>query len=597
MKISVNGFGGMMPRLAANLLPNEAAQIALNVRLKSGTLRPYNLPKLESTEIVAAAKSVFMLGAAGVAMPLSWESDVDVAPSPLADDEYRVYYTGDGLPKKTSYALANFGAATHPAAWYLLGVPAPTATPTLAATTGSVASGTYAYVYTCVTQFGSVLLEESQPSPAQLITLASMGGVTVSGLTSPPTTNRNYVYKRIYRSSGGEFQLVAQIPFANTSYTDSLAAASIPGDVLATTDWAPPPDDLKGVVTLPSQGMVGYRGKEVWFSEPGFPHAWPAKYMQTVDSKIVALKAFGNNIAIGTEAHPYVGSGLHPDSFTLQKMPFLEPCVSKRSMASDERGAMYVSPNGLISLGGDMSGKVSDAALSREQMSDYGIETMVATVYDGRYYGFYNSVAAGAGCLVFSRDPSAPVARMDLSASAVTVDQRTARMLFVDTVDARLYRFDSTDTLPMTMTWKTKEFRANAPHNLGCFRIVGPEISADDQAYNTYVELVNVTIAANNQALLTASSDVSGQVNAMAVNAIAGVNGSLLQAPLPQIRTSVNVTIFGGKTPIAQGEYNMNVVHRLPAGMRYMTMEALVSGQREVLGIEMASSPQELRNG
>lgn len=598
MKIRINEFGGMAPKIAASALPNGAAQIARNVRLTSGALRPINMPKLESSSLVASPRSVFSLGPAGGAVPLSWGVDVDVANSPVSDSEYRVYYTGDGTPKKTSLALANTGSGPFPAAWYNLGVPAPTSAPTLVADTGSVPSGSYAYVYTYVTKFGATLLEESQPSPPTLITLAAMGGVTIDGLANPPSTaGYNYVYKRIYRSSGGPFQLVAQLAMASITYIDRLTPEAILGDVLATADWAPPPADLQGIVSLPSQVMVGFRNNEIWFSEPGYPHAWPAKYMQTFDSKVVAIKGFGTNVAVATQSFPYIGSGLHPDSFTFQKMPFLEPCLSKRSMASDERGAMYASANGLVALGADGSGLVSRESVTRDSFAQFAPDTFTSIVYEGRYYGFYDSVAYGAGVFVFSRDPNAPVSLLDIAAAAVTLDQKTSRLLFTDKFSGKLYQFDPTDTPPMTMAWKSKLFMASAPQNLGCFRIVGQELSLEESAYSSYVKSFNEDIKVQNAALIADSYVLGGEMGASTFNGLDGINGSRLKNPIPTITSSVGVTLYGGRTPLRAGNFELNKVYRLPSGFRYLGAEIEVSGQREVICIDMATSPQELSNG
>lgn len=598
MRVSISEFTGMAPKLAASMLPPNAAQNAVNVRLNSGSLRPFNLPKLESSKIAPGATSVFMLGPPGSALPLSWAADVDVAESPLSDSEYRVYYTGDGPPKKTSYSMLGVDATSFPDAWYYLGTPAPASAPSLAATTGSVPAGTYAYVFTYVTQFGAILQEESAPSAPTLITLGSTGGVAITGLASPlSVAGRNYVAKRIYRSAGGAYQLVAEIPFANTSYTDTLSATSILGDTLQSLEWLPPPDDLKGIIVLPSGVLAGFRENEVWFSEPGFPHAWPAKYMQTVASKIVAIKGFGNNIAVATTGFPYLGTGMHPETFTFQKLPFLEPCLSKRSMSSDERGVMYASSNGLVAIGLDGGGLVTREAMSRESFGSFGPESMIGQVFEGRYHGFYSTLLAGAGCMVYARENPAPISRLSLSASAVTVDHRTARMLYVDSVDDRLYRFDPPDTLPMDMVWKSKEFMASSAHNMGCFRVITAELSSADQAYAGYLEQLNAAIRAANVAILAGTSNLRSQVNASAVNEMAGVNGSILTAPQPAVRSTVNVSVWGGKTLLRSGEFDANVVHRLPDGRRYMTIEIQVTGQREVLGVQVASSPKELDNG
>lgn len=597
MKITIGRFAGIAPKITPAMLPDFAGQIASNLRLTSGSLRALNAPKLESTNIVAGAKSVYMLGNAGSAIPLSWAADVDVAASPVSDSEFRVYYTGDGLPKKTSLALASSGGGPYPTGAYLMGTPAPTATPSLAATTGSVPAATYVYVFTYVTQFGSVLLEESAPSPYATITLGATGGVALTGLNGPTSTaGRNYVYKRIYRSTGGAYQMVAQIPFANTSYTDTLAPTAIPGDVLATAEWSPPPDDLQGLVALPSGSMAGFRDNEVWFSEPGYPHAWPVKYMQTFDSKVVGIKAFGNNLAVTTVGYPYMGSGVHPESFTFQKLPFMEPCVSKRSMAADEFGTIYASANGFVSIGFDANGVISREYMTRDDFSKFAPDTMTGVIYERRYYGFYDSSIFGSGGVVFARNEEAPLGTLDFVATAATIESKTARMLYVDKFDNNLYHFSPLEALPLTYRWKSKLYYANAVTNLGCFRVRGREDSDADLIYQAQVDAQNATISSSN-ATVFSSGNLMSAVNESAFNEIAGVNGSAMQPLIPAVSSKVGVTFWGGSNLLLSGDYALNQVHRLPAGMRYLGAEIAITGQREVLYVEMATSPQELRNG
>lgn len=609
MKISIDTFTGTAPKLSAALLPNSAGQIATNVRLISGALKAVNAASLEATNVLGNAASIYMLGAPGAAAPLTWTTDVDVAASPVADTEYRIYYTGDSTPKKSSLVMA--GTPTGgPTNWYHMGVPGPTTAPTAAVSgAGSVPAGTYTYVYTYVTQFGDSLLEESAPSPAVVnpVSVSGSQGVLVSGLANPPsTTNYNFKYRRLYRTTGTTFQLVAQTAFSSpvsstpTTYTDTLSETAILGDsLLSTSQWAPPPADLVGVCALPSSVLVGFRNNEVWFSEPGYPHAWPPAYMQAFDTQIVGVRAFGNSVVIGTRSHPYVGSGVHPDSFTFQKLPLLEPCLAKRSMAGDDSGVIYASANGLVAVGTGVAGVVTADALSRESFADFSPETFTSCVFERRYYGFYSSEANGSGAFVFSRDDAAPVSRLGIAATAVFVDSATARMLYVDPNTDKLYRFDPPGTLPATYTWKSKLFQSSAPGSLGCFRIVGQELDAEESAYSQAVSTANASIIASNAAAFGSPNGIGSDLNAREINAVDvfGINGSTLQSLVPTVANTVGVTVWAAKTIVLQGDYTLNEVHRLPSGTRAFGYEIQVDGQREVRGIQMATSPKELADG
>lgn len=138
--VKLAGFSGMVPRSAPELLPDTAAQSAINTKLNSGDIIPY-------TEAADAGNT----GRTGVTTRtlyglhdpdtdaiawLSWEDKVDIAtPSAAYPDEQRFYYTGDGdYARVSTYALATAGSAPYPTGYYDLGLPLPTTKVTAAAT-------------------------------------------------------------------------------------------------------------------------------------------------------------------------------------------------------------------------------------------------------------------------------------------------------------------------------------------------------------------------------------------------------------------------------------------------------------------------------
>jgi len=586
----------MVPKLAPHLLPDSFAQDTRNVRLSSGTLRPVNTSSLIDINMASAAKSIYMLGAPGSQIPLSWTRDTNVATSPVSDSEFRVYYTDGVAPKKTNYAMASSGNAPYPVAEYNMGVPAPTAAMTAAPAAGTAlpAPNIWVYVYTYVTQFGTALLEESAPSPSVTVTTTAGANqaVLLTGIASPSVTaGYNYVYKRIYRTTGTAFQLVAQLPLATTSYTDNLSATSIPGDTLLTTGWLPPPANLQGLVSMPSGVMAGFRNNEVWFCEPGYPHAWPAKYMQALSSQIVAMRAFGNNLAIATQTSPFVGSGVYPDSFTFQMVPRLEPCVSKRSMASDELGAIYASNNGLVSIGLDGDNLATADVITRQEFSAYNPSSLMGIVYERQYYGFYDTGSI-AGAMVYDRADKGSFRLLEVPATAVTVEPYSARMVYVQKTDNKLYTFDPISTLPMTYYWRSKYFKMPLPTNFGYIQVLAKEYSDVELAQNTAVNNQNASIAAANATLLATGADQS----ALGVPILNGfpLNGSSLTPSIPYTTSTVGLYVYaGGNLKFAQ-TVNFNEVYALPGGFTSFGWEIVLIGQREVLGVEMAHTVAEL---
>lgn len=142
--IKLQKFLGAAPRLSEEQLPDRVGEVAYNVNPFSGDLIPYPDIGLVTT----VPQSVAIEGLYGLHDPttdaiswLTWTTDVDVViASDTSDDEQRFYFTGDGVPKVSTYDLATTGSEPYPVASYDLGLPLPTVTPTTSAASFAVSS-------------------------------------------------------------------------------------------------------------------------------------------------------------------------------------------------------------------------------------------------------------------------------------------------------------------------------------------------------------------------------------------------------------------------------------------------------------------------
>tara|TARA_R110000765_G_scaffold188233_1_gene293662 strand:+ start:939 stop:3533 length:2595 start_codon:yes stop_codon:yes gene_type:complete len=146
--VKIHKFLGTAPKVSSELLPDGAGQIAYNAQLYSGDLIPYSEPAvIDSVPRLGTLKTLH-----GIRDPdtnalewLTWLADVDIAVvSDSSDAEQRLYYTGDGAAKVTTFSLATTGSEPYPVStgYYDLGLDLPTATLVSAAT--SFASATSA---------------------------------------------------------------------------------------------------------------------------------------------------------------------------------------------------------------------------------------------------------------------------------------------------------------------------------------------------------------------------------------------------------------------------------------------------------------------
>ena len=245
------------------------------------------------------------------------------------------------------------------------------------------------YVYTYVNEFG----EEGPPSPASTATpLLDGQSVLISGLDLPPTIGYNINLVRLYRTNsteaGTEYQFVKEFSVARTTRDDVLSKNL--GEVISTTSWDPPDPDMVGIIALPNGILVGFNGKQLYFSEPYFPHAWPAEYDQAVEYDIVGIAAFGNSVAVMTKGWPYIATGSHPRNMNVRAVKINQACLSKEGIASDGDRVYYPSPDGLVEVSVNGIGVKTDKWLDPKDWQAYLPATIVGEFYEGRYYGFWD---------------------------------------------------------------------------------------------------------------------------------------------------------------------------------------------------------------
>jgi hypothetical protein len=145
--VKITTFLGTAPKISPELLPNTAAQIASNCKLYSGDLIPYPQPVVAgNTDRTGTIKTLYALRdpVTSALRWLSWTTDVDIVTAIETDDStQRFYYTGDGAPKVSTYALAT-ASSPYPAGYYDLGLPLPPDSATLTTTAATFTQKTSA---------------------------------------------------------------------------------------------------------------------------------------------------------------------------------------------------------------------------------------------------------------------------------------------------------------------------------------------------------------------------------------------------------------------------------------------------------------------
>jgi hypothetical protein len=494
MRESVEVFQGIKPRVGASLLAPNEAQIARMVKITQGHLRPWdNQIVADNAETGELVRTIYLYLQQ---YWLTFSADVDILPGPIAGDtENKLYYTGDGIPKKTNEDEATTGAGDMPINYYPMGVP----TPAVAAVAALGAGGSgdarvIAYVWTVVTSWG----EEGPPSPGsntltalqgQQVNLSGMSlvwqaafayttddwivpsalvdhvykcvqagtsagaepapwGTVVDGDTADGTViwrayKKEILYgsgggKRIYRVNTGDafsqYQFVDQIPQATTVYADTKLDTDL-AEALSSQNNQPPPDGLIGLVSL-GRFFAGFVGKEIYFSEANFIHAWPSAYQITLDYPIVGLGTIGNILVVGTTENPYVIYGTHPSVMQPQKFPDPHPCLSKRGIDSIPQGVLFPTTDGLYLCGPTDGRVVSKDFFTKEEWKEFDPASMNSEMHDSKYFAFYRENDDNQGGLVMQIDGGFVeyVTELDFHATAVFNDETSDILYYIPRV-------------------------------------------------------------------------------------------------------------------------------------------------------------------
>ena len=202
MRIVIDSFRGMAPRLTPRALPPNGAQIATNAKLLSGDLEAYRqflLTKQLAND--APVRSIYLLDNEW----LSWGTQVDVARGIIpGDNTFRIYLTGPdeyNEPRWTNYALATTGAEPFPVETRPIGVPPPDSVPTVAVGVDSSPT-TYSID---ITDEGDVLEGNWIISPARTGSTRSV--VSQDATTGNPAPSYRLEYDEIHNEGEQPYML------------------------------------------------------------------------------------------------------------------------------------------------------------------------------------------------------------------------------------------------------------------------------------------------------------------------------------------------------------------------------------------------------
>lgn len=527
VSLKLNVFGGMAPKYGVEDLKESYAEISDNVNLYSSDLIPYRKPKFIE-RVPDGIKHIFPLYTNDNSIKewVKFSKDVDVVPSTISDTNQRFYVTGNGrpkvsdkdtypvfydlgIPKPRSVPVATVGAGGTPPAlarvyvytfvseWGEEGQPSDPS-PTVNANDGAIVTITNIQTSQPALIFiGTIELASDFPTSSSVsvhdyyritadvtdndVTKTNTGqafkvgdNIEWDGISwkklAETIFSTNITKKRIYRTSDigsdADYQFVAEIPISQSTYVDTVLIADLV-EPLATIDYRMAPEFLSGLIFLPNGIFVGFSGKEIFFSEPYLPHAWPEKYALSVESNIIGLAPNGGtSFIVCTNRYPYQCTGNTPDVMTLRRIEVDLPCASKRSIVDMGRGAMYASSKGLV-----FSQEYAGTFLKTKDVHDwetfepYAPQDFTSVYYDSKYMASYVG-----GSIVYDLDQEEFITNVQQRFDAAYYDARNAKMYYV--WESAIYEFDSREEGKLTYRWRSKKFRLNEYSNMGAARII-----------------------------------------------------------------------------------------------------------------------------
>jgi hypothetical protein len=491
----LNIFSGTTPKIHPTLLPAAAATQAVDTRLDGGTVAPVQGP----------SAALFALRSATQPKTLwryysdfwfEFEDDVELVRPPVVDDPFdRVIFTGvAGLPPQlTSADIATAGANAYPTVAYDLGVPAPSSSPQTTQIeaepdTAAETDSRY-YVYTEVNNYGeegppsplSGLLEVTPGNHVELSELAVTGGRRV--------TNTFRIYRTSSTATSADFFYVGETTSNNTTFLDTLDADQL-SEVLETAEYDPPHAEMRGVVALPNGFLAGFFGNTLCFSEPGLPYAWPVRYRIPVESDIVALGVFGNNICVGTKAQPYLVLVTDPANASLISLELPQACVSRRSMLEVPGGVVYATPDGMALVTASGGSLLTEGVYTRAQWQALNPAQMRTYLWERKVL-----ISTDATTLVFdSTQPSQGIVEWSFVFDAAYYDHEEDRLYVAVGTDAKA----AGEGEPRTMRWKSRKFIMPAAMSMSAAKVLAESYPLTLEYYldDVLAHTTNVTSAA-----------------------------------------------------------------------------------------------------
>lgn len=298
-------------------------------------------------------------------------------------------------------------------------------------------------------------------NPGEIVNIGSLGDAA--------DIPENMVKRRLYRSAGtaqeAGYYFLTELDVTITEFVDKVKTSTLAEKM---PPFGNPVDGLCGLVTLSNGFYAAFKGRDIYFSEPYQPYAWPWKYSRTVDHDIVGLASLFNSLVVMTAGKLYIFNGSSPEVMNQVDLSFNQACVSKRGICRTDSSVYYPSPDGLVRVNGGRAVLITENIFSRDDWQALKPETMIAESYENRIHAFMEN-----GAFIFDFDAGhAAVTTTDERCSGLYSDIEYDHLYLIQGTGIKCWRENQT---AKKIIWKSKAFEFPRPISWSCARVIAED--------------------------------------------------------------------------------------------------------------------------
>lgn len=349
----------------------------------------------------------------------------------------------------------------------------------------------YYYAFVRIWADGKIDLGPPGPSTA-VISVSPTQNVNLTNMETAPAgynITHKWIYRLVVTDAGEDYQFVAQVTAATTTYLDELADSAL-GEVDPIYTYSAPPTDLTCLRAHPAGFLIGISPslKSVCMSVQREIHAWPAlTHRIALKETPKTVDVVGQTIVVTTDGEPYFIYGEDPAALSQpDRVPMNQPNLSKKGTVNTGGEVIYPCPDGLMSIGPNGVSLVTEQHYTKEQWAALTPASMVGAYHDQRVFLFL----ANSTHLVFR-------------GTELTIVSGGAQAVHVDPTNDTLYISVSSLIYPWgtgsarTLTWRSGYMRYPELQTWGAGRVYAAGYPVTLNLYRNGASTITKTVSSN----------------------------------------------------------------------------------------------------